>query len=61
MQQRVRLGQRGERLEDSRQKEETEDVSSEVVFTCHSNVGQSPAEDPQIARVVNELHLSPLI
>lgn len=34
------------RWEGSRQTEETEDMFSEVVFTCHRNVGQSPAEDP---------------
>lgn len=41
--------------------EETDDESSEVVFTCHRNVGQSPKEDPYIAGVVNWLHLSALI
>ena len=49
------------RQEDSSQKEENEDVSSEVVFTCHHNVGQSPAEEPWIVRVVNGLNPSPLI
>lgn len=43
---------------ETRQNEETEDVSSEVLFTRHRNVGQSPAEEPQIARVKNGLHLS---
>lgn len=27
-------------------KEKTEDMFSEVVFTCHHNVGQSPVEGP---------------
>lgn len=50
-----------DRQEENSHREEREEVSSEVVFTCHNNVGQSPAENPQIARVVNRLHLSQLI
>lgn len=38
------------------QKEETKDESSEVVFTCHCNVGQSPMEDPEIAMGCIRLH-----
>lgn len=36
----------GEEKSGRQQKEATEDESSEVVFTCHRNVGQSPKEDP---------------
>lgn len=42
-------------------KEETEDESSEVVFTCLGNVGQSPTEVPQITEVLTEPRLPALI
>lgn len=38
-----------------------EDESSEVVFTCLADVGQSPTEDLQIAGVLAEPRLPALL